>query len=106
MSFNADELIRVIRACHKASVTELKIGNIEVKFGEAPKLEIRQGVTVLPEIVESELKKVQDEVNVAENLETAEDRLDLLQIEDPGLYERLVIERELEDRGTTEIAQH
>jgi hypothetical protein len=107
VSFSADEIIRVIKACRTARVTELKIGDIEVKFGsgETPK---RKTVGVEePTVTESEFQTAQTDVNENENLDDAEDRLDLLQIDDPSLYERLVLERELEDRGKpNEIAEH
>jgi hypothetical protein len=104
MSFDAGDLIRVLKACQKAGVVELKIGDIEVKFlaGETPKISKakRDGVVVS----ESELEEIAENVKIGENLAEAEERLDLLQIDDPSLYERLVIERELEDRGqSTEV---
>jgi len=103
MTFDAKDLIRVLRACNQARVSELKIGNIEVKFvaGETVQTKIRPSEVDL--MTDQELKEAEQEVNISENLTEAEDRLDLLQIDDPSLYEQLVIERELEDRGRNEI---
>jgi hypothetical protein len=84
VSFSADEFIRVIKACKAACVTELKIGDMEVKFGngDTPKRKAKGSET--PVVTERELENAQIEVNEAENLVEAEDRLDLLQIEDPS----------------------
>jgi len=107
VSFSADEFIRVIKACKAAHVTELKIGDMEVKFGDGDTTKRKAKGSETPVVTEHELENAQIEVNEAENLVEAEDRLDLLQIEDPSLYERLVLERELEDRGKpTEVAEH
>jgi hypothetical protein len=107
MSFSADEFIRVIKACRLARVTELKVGEIEVKFepGEAAQAKTRQTASLI--VTETEMKQATDKVNVEENLADGVDRLDLLQIEDPSLYEQLILERELIDSDRREeIPQH
>lgn len=106
MSFSADEFIRVLKACHKARVTELKIGDTVVKFelGDATQTTATKGETKV--VSAGELQDAQREVLIGENLVEAENRLDLLQIDDPVRYERAIIEQELEDRGTTEISSH
>lgn len=107
MSFSADELVRVIRACHKAGVTELKIGEILVKFGNGDTPERKTAGAAIPTVTEAELKEVQQHLLVEENLEHAEEQLSLMQLEDPAQYERLILERELEDSGKpTQISEH
>lgn len=107
MTISADELVRVIKACHKARVTELKIGEIEVKFGNGETPEPKTTAVASPVVTEAELKEAQHEVLVKENLDHAEARLDLMQLEDPAQYERLILERELEDSGkSAEISEH
>ena len=104
MSFDAKDLIRILKACREAQVTELKIGDIEVKFGPGEAAQTTPKGFEYPQVTELELNEATKQVNVSENLTEAEDRLDLMQIEDPALYERLIIERELEDRGRDETA--
>ena len=106
MSFDAKDLVRVLKACRQAGVTELKIGDIAVKFGAS---EIPQTEKVRIEhqpLTESELETAVKKANISDNVADAEDRLDFMQIDNPSLYEQLVIERELEDHGTTENTEH
>lgn len=106
MSFSADEFIRLIKACRSARVTELKVGEIEVKFEPGEAAQALKRRTANPIVTETELKSAIDKVKVEENLSEGVDRLDLLQIEDPSLYEQLILERELVDSGREETAQH
>lgn len=107
MTISADELVRVIKACRKANVTELKIGDIEVKFAAGEAEQISKVGFESPTISEDDLVEVAKKVNIGENIAEAEERLDLLQIDDPSLYEQLVVERELEDNGkSTEVTEH
>jgi hypothetical protein len=99
MSFDAKDLIRVLKACRQVGVTELKIGNVEVKFAPGEAVETSKRASEIAVVSETELKEAAENVNLDNNVVEAEERLDLLQIDDPSLYERLVIERELEDRG-------
>jgi len=107
MSFSADEFIRVIKACRLARVTELKVGDIEVKFEPGEAAQALKRRTASPTVTETEMKLAIDKVLVEENLSDGVDRLDLLQIEDPSLYEQLILERELVDSDRREeTAQH
>ena len=106
MSFDASELIRILKACKQAQVTELKIGDIEVKFGPGEAAELKTTRTETPVVTETELKEIEIKTNIVESFVDAEDRLDLLQIDDPSLYERLILEREIEDNGRNEITEH
>lgn len=101
MSYDAKDLIRVLTACRKTGVTELKIGDIQVKFGAGEADRIEKEKTEVFTLTDGEFQEAEKEVNINENVVEAEDRLELLQIDDPALYERLVIERELEDRDNS-----
>jgi hypothetical protein len=104
--YTAEELVRILKACKSAGVTELKIGDISVQFC---RVEDRQTKRVESEIhppTEAELKEAASDTLVRENLESAEDRLDLLQIENPALYERMLIEGELGDRRASAETQN
>lgn len=102
--YSAEELVRILRACKSAQVTELKIGGIEVKFehGETARtIGAKSDIKPLPE---KEFKAAASENLIRENVESAEDKLSLMQIEDPALYEQLLIEGELGDG--TDKAHH
>lgn len=107
VSFSAKDLIRVLKACRESRVAELKIGDISVKFGNDDTTEPVNLGTLPPKLSDDEFHKAALNNNVRENLTAAEDRLALLQIDNPAEYERLVLERELEDSGkSAEIAEH
>lgn len=104
--YSADELVRILRACKSAGVSELKIGDISVKFdGGETHQRTRAKIEFKPP-TEIELKAAASDNLIRENVEDAEERLDLLQIENPALYERLMIEGELGERHTGDEAQH
>lgn len=105
MNISAKDLIRVLKACKDAQVSELKIGEVEVKFGpgEAAKQQAVKRIET-PAVTEGELKESQNLANVGDNLRDAEERMALLQIGDPAQYEQLLLEGELED--SAQITQH
>jgi len=108
VSFSAKELIRVLKACRENGVAELKVGEIVVKFGhETPDQITATTGHENPVGFDDELKKAAERANVDENLSEAEGSLELMQISDPATYERLIIERELEEIGKPgEISEH
>lgn len=104
--YSADELIRILKACKSAGVTELKIGETLVKFDGSEMPQVKRAKRDGKPLTETELKSAAVETNIKDNIEAAEDRLDLLQIEDPAHYERLMIEGELGDKRAVEETQH
>lgn len=103
-NFSAEELVRILRACRSARVSELKIGSIEVKFESGETLQISGEKSEVKPLPDKEFKAAVSDNLVRENVESAEDKLSLMQIEDPALYEQLVIEGELGDG--TDKAHH
>lgn len=104
--YTAEDLVRILKACKSAGVTELKIGDISVQFGRVEDRQTQRATSEIQPPTDTELKDAASDTLVRENVETAEDRLDLLQIENPALYERLVIEGELGDRRASAETQH
>jgi hypothetical protein len=96
-----EKLAKLLKACKASGVSDLKIGSIEIKFRlsdikHKPKQVIEMDV---PIPTAEMLKEVQESANIQANLESADDQMDFMQIEDPSLYERLIVERELEADG-------
>lgn len=93
----AKDLAIVLRACKASGVTELKIGDIEIKFGlvESRQISNRPGDTVPVPSVE-QLREAEELVNIQENVDSADDQLAFMHIDDPAQFEQLLIEKELE----------
>jgi len=105
VSFSADELIKVLKACKSAKITELKIGDILVKreSDETPAPgKVVAGAIKVPS--DSELEDAQKDAEVRKELEESDDQLAFMQIEDPAEYERRLVEGELEDGRKAEDA--
>lgn len=98
MSFSAEELIKVLKACKSARVTELKVGDIEVKLHgiENPGSgKMTDSSVTIP--TDSELEDAHSEAELHKDASDADEQLAFMQIEEPAEYERLLVERELED---------
>ena len=106
MSFDANELIRVLKACRQVGVSELKIGDVEVKFGPGETAQAQKVEVESQTLTDTELEQAVNKANLSANIADAESRLNLMQIDNPALYEQLVLEQELEDNGTTQITDH
>lgn len=93
----AKDLAIVLRACKATGVTELKIGDIEIKFGvsETRQTLERKGETYIVPSAE-QLREAEELVNVQENVDSADDQLAFMHIDDPAQFEQLLIEKELE----------
>ena len=112
---NAKEICALIRACGEAGVSELEFDQLRLKFHEPAqtgpvwtmtyptaqtdsadpgttkrKRKSKQGEPVFFE-EQQEFPFIQDELNVRE------DQLELMRIENPAEYERLLAQGELED---------
>ena len=103
-NYSAEELVRILRACRSARVTDLKIGSIEVKFEHGETVQTIGEKSEVKPLPDKEFKAAVSENLIRENVESAEDQLSLMQIENPALYEQLVIEGELGDG--TDKAHH
>lgn len=104
MGIEAKDLKALVRECAKRGVAELKIGNVHIKFGGVTPAKTPEAKSEILAPTAEELKSAEQKSLVEENVSFAEDRLALLQLEDPVAYERMIIERELEEDG--EAAQY
>lgn len=100
MSIDANELIKLIRAAKKAGVSEMKYGELEIKFGpgEAAQSLVPAGETVEPP-TDKELEQVDEASRKEEMLDQADEELAHMQVENPALFEEMLIQRELELSG-------
>lgn len=93
----------ILKACATSGVSELKFGPLHVKFGgtpehvaEAPSVDLRPTIPA-PEIAEAPNHEVMNREALAEDEMLArEERLALLQIEDPLEFEKQLISGEIE----------
>jgi hypothetical protein len=99
VSIEAKDLVKIIKACVRANVTELKIDDVSIKFGpsEVAKPPEQKSEILVPS--QQELEAESEKALVLDNVESAEERLANLQIENPALFEQLLLERELENSG-------
>jgi len=98
---SAEEVCSILRVCGEAKVSVLKFRDLYVKFGgtaESQKNDVPSALPITPEAeISDNSKQVAFEAIEKEMVLTKEERLALLQIEDPLEYERLVVNGELED---------
>lgn len=96
MSIEAKDLAEIIKACKRADVAELKIGDVSIKFktGEAVKTPESKPENLAP--IAKEIERETEKSLLQENFDSAQEHLANLQLENPALYEELLIERELE----------
>ena len=104
---SAEEVCSILKACGEAQVSVLKFRNLYVKFGGPAEHQKNDLATVSPIIPETEISEqasnVSTEALLKEARLTKEERLALLQIEDPHEYEKLLFSGELEDDKTGEM---
>lgn len=100
LSLTGDDLLRLIEACGKAGVSNLKLGkDIELTFGgkaDPAKVPVEvKANTPLEEAIEKE-SFVKAEADIRK------DRLESMILEDPSNFERLLASGDLVDDETTE----
>lgn len=99
----SDEVCALIKACSETGVTSLKWGNLQVSF-DSPK---KPALAAIPDTEISELITQSGTQRFEqEELQTKDDELAHLLIENPLEYERMLAARELEskDSGTIDAA--
>lgn len=102
MSIEAKDLIKLVKACRTSGVSSLKIGDVEIKFkaGDAAELpRIAPSEVVNPPSAD-ELKEIEKDVSERQELSDMESELDHMLLENPVLYEELLVQRELEGGGS------
>lgn len=99
MSIEAKDLAKIIKACVRANVSELKIGDIQIKFGSSEVAKPQEQKSEIQVPSESELESESEKANLMENIESSDEQLANIHLENPALFEQLMIEKELEGDG-------
>lgn len=100
MSIDAKYIARIIKVCRESNVRSLRMGDLEINFvpGDAAEVKVVAGEAVKPPTLE-ELKEIERSVQDNSVLDRADEELAHMQVENPVLFEQLLVERELEGRG-------
>lgn len=91
----SEDICRIIDLCGKSGVSVLKYGPLEISFGSHPTAR----TTPYPEIENSAEKAllIHTDTISKEEVETKDDLLSRLQVEDPVALERLIMSGDIED---------
>jgi|GEM_PF-4162329 len=99
MFISTDELLELIKACKAARATNLKIGDVEIRFADRERRQTKEKVREIPIPTAKELSSAEDDARIKNNLELVDDDVATMHVEDPSEFERLIVERELKDRA-------
>lgn len=107
-ALTADEVCRILNACGRARVVELKFGDLQVCFGKTTETVVTPGQKVLdmsnlerpphPAPVTEMTgppKNIESRVKTQQELALREDQLELMRLEDPAGYEELIANGDL-----------
>jgi hypothetical protein len=97
------DLVKLVKACRASGVSNLKYGDLELKFvtGEAEQAPISPSeVDKIPSA--EELKVEQEQSALQENADDADDQLAFMAVEDPIQFEQLLVEREFINGGSND----
>ena len=92
------DVCNIIRTCKAAEVTELKFGDLHILWGKKALLgNVEDANALAAEEMAEAQKKIEDKELEIQDLENKENLLELLKIEDPAEYERMILSGELEN---------
>lgn len=96
----AKEYIKVIKACRSLGVEKFRSKGLEIQFfpGGAVKLEVKTGDAAKPP-TDRELKDIEGIVQDDQIRSETENEIEHMAVENPALFEQLLVERVLEERG-------
>lgn len=100
---SAKDIVVLIRACKGMGVTELKFGSLHIRFSEQVTQEKPRDQ--VPKIPVETINQIEDETLESQESDIKQTQLELMLIENPAEYERLVQSGELDDREDTEERQ-
>lgn len=100
LPMNHKELCAILKACVKFNVKVLEYQGLKVTFFD-PVMDNNAVITRPPirdpELLKSKIRQVDQETLDKQEFQVKEDMLDQMLIEDPASYERLLLEKDLED---------
>lgn len=101
-NYSQNGIIKIIEACRANGVSELNLGDLRISFGDQTKVHSETPTVIqTKETEESEATEIRDELE-KQVIETNEELLDFMNIENPQRFEQLMIEGKLEDAGSQE----
>lgn len=104
------DLTKILKSCKELGVSELKFGNLSVVFGEKTMPQPLTSSVRQTKAAEIQTQVVEKEALQQLSKELDEEELSVMSIENPEMFEQLLIEKELGDERSdtagTEVAQH
>lgn len=103
MAMNNKELCKIFKLCVQFKVKSLKYQGLDIVFHDLkdPATDTKAVITPPPirdpELLKSTINQVDRETLIRQELQIKEEMLDQMLIEDPLSYERLLLERDLEE---------
>lgn len=95
-SLTAKDICLIIKEGSKGGVAKLKFGDLEISFGIEPEEPI-----VYTEIPLKEQEKIEQEIQLKDRVESGEEALSQLAIDDPVEWERQIAKGELVEKQQT-----
>lgn len=95
------DLESILKSCRKHNVLVYEYEGLRVVFGRQTKEEPLTPSAYQTKVAETQTKAIEAEALTQTSFADDEEELATMQIENPSLYEKLMIERELEDAGPT-----
>lgn len=94
-------LIQLIRALKKSGVRQFKNGDLEIEFGAADTYQTEKVESDPPTIPsDAEIESARESAAIEDNAREASDELANMVVENPALYEQLLVNQELESSGS------
>lgn len=106
MDFDAKKMKELLRACRDAKVARLKLGDLEIEFTGDAEVQTKEPRPEKPAPISQEaLNEEMKKADLQEQSMSAEEIEEILHLENPLLYEQMLLERELVG-GNEEKLQH
>ncbi len=96
IELKTEDVCRILEACAKNGVTEIKLGTLVARF-DRPVKAPEQALVAAPAQVSAEQAKIEEEAHLKNELSFREEQLAELRLTNPKLYEELVASGELTD---------
>lgn len=93
---SAKELVKLIKACRANGVSQLSFGDIRLEFGTKTMPSIEQPSTIqTKDVDQAKVEEIAIKDREKSELEIRQEQLEFMQLENPALFEQLLIERDL-----------
>lgn len=97
----SDEVCRIIETCNVNGVGELTFSGLTLKMGRPTQTAPAPGPDLVDTVTQEQIQMIQKEISaedlLAEEIDTRQEQLAQMLLEDPAEAERLILTGELED---------